>query len=153
MLQKEDQLSRDCNFCFSILPSLDLLFDWIPFTTNSYGPNSEGLCWFRDHNCSQHTSSCTETGWEEAWLFTVPVGFVGIVIMLYFLQYCSACWCIISRMPELIGGHWLNWPYSLPPSSSPSPSWSFCWLWIITPHWQLHHSYQSLPCCSNWLYW
>ena len=47
-------------------------------------PNSEGFCWFRDHNCSQHPSSCTETGWEEAWLLTVPVGFVGIVIMLLF---------------------------------------------------------------------
>ena len=60
-----------------------LLFDWIPLTTNSYGPNSEDICWFRDHNCSQHTS-CTATLWEEVCLFTVPVGFVGILIMLLF---------------------------------------------------------------------
>ena len=59
-----------------------LLFDWIPFTTNSYGP-SEGVCWFRDQNCSQNTL-CTAELWEQIWLLTVPVGFVGILIMILF---------------------------------------------------------------------
>ena len=61
-----------------------LLIDWIPFTTNSYGSTEGDVCWFRDHNCSQHASSCTATLWEKIWLFTVPVGFVGIVSMLLF---------------------------------------------------------------------
>ena len=62
-----------------------LLFDWIPFTTNSYGP-SEGVCWFCDQNCSQNTL-CTAELWEQIWLLIFPVGFVGILIML--LLVCS----------------------------------------------------------------
>ena len=57
---------------FASVFTFPLLFDWIPFTTNSYGPNSVDLCWFRDQNCTQHTSSCTETVWGKVWLLTVP---------------------------------------------------------------------------------
>ena len=39
-----------------------LLFDWIPFTTNSYGSTEANVCWFRNQNCSQQTS-CTATLW------------------------------------------------------------------------------------------
>ena len=69
---------------FSSSFTVPLLFDWIPFTTNSYGSTEADVCWILDQNCSQHASSCTATLWEKIWLFTVPVGFVGIVIMLLF---------------------------------------------------------------------
>ena len=71
-----------------------LLFDWIPFTTNSYGPSIEGVCWFCDQNCSQNTL-CTAELWEQIWLLTVPVGFVGVLIMLIFTVALS----------EWTGGH------------------------------------------------
>ena len=58
-----------------------LLFDWIPFTTNSYGP-SRDICWFRDRNCSQ--PSCTAELWEQIWLSTVPLGLVVVLILLIF---------------------------------------------------------------------
>ena len=62
--------------------ALPLLYVWIPFITNSYGP-SGNFCWFRDKNCSEH-SSCTAGLWEEIWLSTVPFGFVGFLLLLLF---------------------------------------------------------------------
>ena len=73
-----------------------LLFDWIPFTTNSYGSSEADVCWFRDQNCSQHTS-CTAALWEEVWLFTVPVGFVGILMMLLFTVLLCLLICNIKN--------------------------------------------------------
>ena len=98
-----------------------LLFDWIPFTTNSYGPSIEGVCWFRDQNCSQNTL-CTAELWEQIWLLTVPVGFVGILIMVLFT--ILLCLLIYNIKAEWTGGHWLTWQLStasslLPSSSSP----------------------------------
>ena len=60
-----------------------LLFDWIPFTTNSYGPSQSGtFCWFRNQNCS--TPSCTAELWEEIWLSTVPFGLIIVLTLLLF---------------------------------------------------------------------
>ena len=63
--------------------TLPLLFDWIPFISNSYGP-SQSFCWFRsipNKNLSEH-SSCTV--WEEIWLSVVPLGFVAFLILVLF---------------------------------------------------------------------
>ena len=65
--------------------ALPLLFDWIPFTTNSYGP-SQNFCWFRsipDKNLSEHLSY-TAGLWEEIWLSVVPLGFVVFLILVLF---------------------------------------------------------------------
>ena len=43
--------------------ALPLLYVWIPFITNSYGP-SGNFCWFRDKNCSENLP-CTAGLWEE----------------------------------------------------------------------------------------
>ena len=59
---------------------LPLLFDWIPFTTNTYGQVST-WCWIRtlDHNCTN-----TAGWWERFWLWDVPfgLGFFLILILL-----------------------------------------------------------------------
>ena len=65
--------------------ALPLFFDWIPFTTNSYGP-SQNFCWFRstpDKNVSED-SSYTAGLWEEIWLSAVPLGFVVFLILVLF---------------------------------------------------------------------
>ena len=67
-----------------------LLFDWIPFTTNSYGPSGD-FCWFRDQNCSQ--PSCTAELWEQIWLSTVPLGLVVVLILLIF----TASLCLLGN--------------------------------------------------------
>ena len=50
---------------------LPLLFDWIPFTTNTYGQVST-WCWIRtlDQNCTTNTAGW----WERFWLLYVPFG-------------------------------------------------------------------------------
>ena len=67
-----------------------LLFDWIPFTTNSYGPSGD-FCWFRDQNCSQH--SCTTELWEQIWLSTVPLGLIAVLILILF----TASLCLLGN--------------------------------------------------------
>ena len=55
---------------------LPLLFDWIPFTTNSYGVFGT-WCWIRifESDCSKHTAGL----WELIWLWNVPYGIVAIL--------------------------------------------------------------------------
>ena len=68
---------------FALAFTFPLLFDWIPLTTNSYGPSQSGdFCWFRMQNCS--TPSCTAELWEKIWLSTVPFGLVAFLILLLF---------------------------------------------------------------------
>ena len=74
---------------FALAFTIPLLFDWIPFTTNSYGPSGD-FCWFRDQNCSTH--SCTAELWEQIWLSTVPLGLVIVVILLLF----TASLCLLG---------------------------------------------------------
>jgi len=55
-----------------------LLFDWVPFISNSYGPN--GLsCWFQtlESNCSIHEAAV----WEGIGLWIAPA---GLVLLLTF---------------------------------------------------------------------
>ena len=59
---------------------LPLLFDWIPFITNTYGQVAT-WCWIRklNHNCTN-----TAGWWEKFWLWDVPfgLGFFLILILL-----------------------------------------------------------------------
>ena len=59
---------------------LPLLFDWIPFTTNSYGQRAT-WCWFRQ-NC---TTNYSAGQWEEIWLWGVPFGIFSFVIIVLLL--------------------------------------------------------------------
>ena len=61
---------------------LPLLFDWIPFTTNSYG--QYGIwCWIRslEQNCSTNSAG----RWEQIWLWHVPFGIASFVIIVLFV--------------------------------------------------------------------
>ena len=53
-----------------------LLFDWIPFTTNTYGQFGT-WCWIRilDQNCTINTAGW----WEQLWLWNVPFGIVAFL--------------------------------------------------------------------------
>ena len=71
---------------FALAFTFPLLFDWIPFTTNSYGPSGD-FCWFRKQNCSTH--SCTAELWEEIWLSTVPLGLIiALILVLFTVSLC-----------------------------------------------------------------
>ena len=67
-------------------------------TTNSYGPSVEGVCWFRDQNCSQ-TPYCMYSRTVGRSMAIdcpsricrnsdVPVGFVGIQMLLFTILLC-----------------------------------------------------------------
>ena len=56
---------------------LPLLFDWVPFITNSYGPFGP-WCWIQvESNCSKHEAA----HWEEIGLWIAPA---GLVLLLSF---------------------------------------------------------------------
>ena len=49
-----------------------LPFDWIPFTTNTYGQHAT-WCWI--HSLEQNCSTNTAGRWEQIWLWYVHLGF------------------------------------------------------------------------------
>ena len=53
-----------------------LLFDWIPFTTNTYGQFAT-WCWIRilEQDCSTNPAGL----WEQIWLWDVPFGIVAVL--------------------------------------------------------------------------
>ena len=61
---------------------LPLLFDWIPFTTNSYGQFAT-WCWIRslEQNCTTDSAG----RWEQIWLWHVPFGITSLVILVLFV--------------------------------------------------------------------
>ena len=59
-----------------------LLFDWIPFTTNSYG---QFVTWCWIHSLEQNCTTNSAGLWEQIWLWHVPFGIVSIVILVLFL--------------------------------------------------------------------
>ena len=61
--------------------ALPLLFDWIPFTTDSYGTSGH-FCWFHVRNCSALT--CTAGLWEEIWLSSAPLGLITVLTFVLF---------------------------------------------------------------------
>ena len=67
--------------------SLPLLFDWIPFVTNSYGSTRGPICWLYS---LKSDCSINEAGlWEQIWLWNVPYGFVALLtILLFVVSFC-----------------------------------------------------------------
>ena len=61
---------------------LPLLFDWIPFTTNTYGQFAT-WCWIHslEQNCSTNLAGLL----EQIWLWDVPFGIVSFVILVLFV--------------------------------------------------------------------
>ena len=59
-----------------------LLFDWIPFTTNSYGQYA-AWCWI--HSLEQNCSTNSAGWWEQIWLWDVPFGIASFVILVLFV--------------------------------------------------------------------
>jgi len=61
---------------------LPLLFDWIPFTTNSYGQFAT-WCWIRslEQNCTTDSAG----RWEQIWLLHVPFWIASFVIIVLFV--------------------------------------------------------------------
>ena len=61
---------------------LPLLFDWIPFATNSFGPYGP-WCWIRSYekNCSMHTAGL----WEQRWLWDASFGLVAFLMLVLFI--------------------------------------------------------------------
>ena len=61
---------------------LPLLFDWIPFTTNSYGQHAT-WCWIRilEQNCTTNSAG----QWEQIWLWNVPFGMASFMILTLFV--------------------------------------------------------------------
>ena len=58
---------------------LPLLFVWIPFATNSYGPFAT-WCWIRilEQNCNTNTAGL----WEQIWLWDVPFGIAAFLTLV-----------------------------------------------------------------------
>ena len=61
---------------------LPLLFDWIPFTTNSYGQYG-AWCWI--HSLEQNCTTNSAGRWEQIWLWHVPFGFASFMIIVLFV--------------------------------------------------------------------
>ena len=59
-----------------------LLFDWIPFTTNSYRQYAT-WCWI--HSLEQNCSTNPVGRWEQIWLWHVPFGIASFVILVLFV--------------------------------------------------------------------
>ena len=61
---------------------LPLVFDWIPFTTNSYGQFGV-WCWITilDEDCSRRLAGW----WEQIWLWDVPFGVVAFLTLVLFI--------------------------------------------------------------------
>ena len=61
---------------------LPLLFDWIPFTTNSYGQYAT-WCWI--HSLEQNCTTNPAGQWEQIWLSYFPFGILSFVIFVLFV--------------------------------------------------------------------
>ena len=59
-----------------------LLFDWIPFTTNTYGQFAT-WCWI--HSLEENCTTNSAGHWEQIWLAHVPFGIVSFVILVLFV--------------------------------------------------------------------
>ena len=70
---------------------LPLLFDWIPFVTNSYGREKGSLCWIYKvtSDCSTHTAGLV----EQIALWDIPFGLVAVLTLILFV----ATLCLLRR--------------------------------------------------------
>ena len=67
---------------FVTMFSLPLLVDWIPFTTNSYGPFGP-YCWIRilENDCSVYKAGTL----KRILLWDVPIGLLGLLTLVLFI--------------------------------------------------------------------
>ena len=67
---------------FTSLCVFPLLYVWVPFVTDSYGPYG-AWCWIRsfDKNCSTHIAGM----WEHIWIWYVPFGIVAFLTTWLFV--------------------------------------------------------------------
>ena len=79
---------------------LPLLFDWIPFTTDSYGPFGPS-CWIRrlENNCSIHKAGIFET----ILLWDVPSLSVGLLALgLFIISLCLLGYAIKNANAKMV---------------------------------------------------
>ena len=69
---------------------IPLLFDWVPFTTHSYGPSGV-VCWIRSINndCYKQTAELL----EQIWLGGVPFGLVTLITLGLFVTSICLLGC------------------------------------------------------------
>ena len=77
-----------------------LLFDWIPFTTNSYGQFA-AWCWI--HSLERNCTTNSAGRWEQICLVYVPFGVVSFVILVLFVaSLCQLGYGIKNAKVRLI---------------------------------------------------
>ena len=79
---------------FASIFGLPLIFNWIPFTTDSYGPSGT-WCWIRslENDCSQHTAGL----WEQLWLSRVPIILVAVITLVLLVMALFLLGCAIKN--------------------------------------------------------
>ena len=77
---------------------IPLLFDWIPFTTHSYGPSGV-VCWIRslDNDCNKEKAGF----WEQVWLGGVPFGLVTLITLGLFVTSICLLSCASKNIKAL----------------------------------------------------
>ena len=77
---------------------IPLLFDWIPFTTHSYGPSGV-VCWIRslDNDCNKEKAGF----WEQIWLGGVPFGLVTLITLGLFVTSICLLSCASKNIKAL----------------------------------------------------
>ena len=80
-------------FVFAV--TLPLLFDWIPFTTNTYGPLGP-WCWIRvsEKNCSSLSRAGTL---EQVWLWNLPFVAIAFLTSVLFMVSLNLLGCGIKN--------------------------------------------------------
>ena len=73
---------------------IPLIFSWIPFTTDSYGPSGT-WCWIRslENDCSEHTAGL----WEQLWLSRIPFILVALMTLVLFVTALFLLGCAIKN--------------------------------------------------------
>ena len=79
---------------FTSIFGLPLIFTWIPFTTDSYGPSGT-WCWIRslEDDCSQHTAGL----WEQLWLSRIPFILVAVITLALLVTALFLLGCAIKN--------------------------------------------------------
>jgi len=105
--------ARYCTFtCFREINKLEvalvvliftvpLIYEWVPFTTNSYGPI--GLwCWIRtlNNDCSMQTAG----KWEGMWIEYIPFGIVDLLVLILFIvSLCLLGYAVKNAKLQAVG--------------------------------------------------
>ena len=81
--------------------TVPLIYEWVPFTTNSYGPI--GLwCWIRTLNddCSMQIAG----KWEGMWIEYIPFGIVDLLVLVFFIvSLCLLGYAVKNAKLQAVG--------------------------------------------------